>query len=169
MGGSLQGSQRAGSSGGERTAPELRPGSPRLDPGSVRLDRPSPPARQPGLPLRTHLQALSLGSRPCPNPAPGPRCARLQQKQRGTGAATPRAERSEALHGRRARAQQGPAPGSLQAGKTAARPLSSPALAILIGYQLRLSRPRLHFIGRRGSGGSPAFWGRSFPRRGAGA
>lgn len=130
-----------------QAAPELGSAPPlaRLGPLVSQLDRPrrrpSPPARPPRFPLRTHLQAPSRGSSPCPSQAPGPRRARLRQNQRGTGAATPtegRARRGGCSGGGRAHSttpRAPPAPGSLRAGKTAARPLRRPALANLISHR----------------------------------
>ena len=66
------------------SAPWFAELTPRQSAGRTQASTPArPPTRLQGLPLRTHLQAPSRASSPCPSQVPGP-----QQNQRVTGAAT---------------------------------------------------------------------------------
>lgn len=109
-GGSLEVYQREGSTGqdaGSSRAGLCAPARSALTPSQSAgpTQASTQPAQPPRLPLHTHLQAPSRGSSPCPSQVPGPR-----QNQRGTGAATPRAERTDrGVAQERARAKEGPA------------------------------------------------------------
>lgn len=171
-----------GTEAGREPGSTTWPASLHLDAGSVGGAYPG--ARPPGLPASRHPaphppQALVPRLPPLPRLGSEPPSGRRRESRGGTGARTRRAEWAEGLRGWRAagggRAHSRapcapPAPGSLPAGKTAARPLGSHPPQPRPGpIRLALndvpSRPQLGLIGRRGSGG--ALLGAGLPARGA--